>query len=352
MEIIYYTGRGLCPYLTFHSLPSVTLSLVHFLKLKPLFHKISLPEYTNTNDKKTLLVIKDIKKVSSVKGGKKPDRIVVSIPENTEMTCSQYLEFVDLAKPSLFVSFSEEGDFSIGAKRAERTAKNALDGLLLCLNGGRTGVLANVQGGQDVDARKWCLKEMMDSQADGIYFGGCGIDDHGLELRQLLKETCAGLNGYMKIKVLSGMGRPLDIIYASSLGFTSFEAYYPFYLSSKGQALNFSFSEDWEDTSSDFFSFQDNNYSEEILNLSDPQHQYSKEPLVHNCSCPTCKNHSRGYLYHLLSMKELTASTLLCIHNSHIYEEMRLFLDRHSKSDSLVEAYSKFVINCCVRLDS
>ena len=306
--------------------------------------------YTNTCKSDPILVIRDLKNASSVKGGKKFDRIIVSIPENIELTCSAYLEFVDLTKVTRFVSFSEEGDFAMGDKRAERTSRNAVDGLKLCLAGGRKGVLGNVQGGQDVESRKWCLREMIKSEADGIYFGGLGVEDHGLALRQLLKECCGGLPEYRKSKVLSGMGRPLDIIYASALGFNSFETYFPFYLAGEGRALNFTFSSIHSVEQSDFFSFQDNEYQEETLDLVDPIHRFSNEPLLHNCKCKTCQHHTRGYIHHLISMKELTAATLLSVHNTWIYQELQNFLLTHQQNNTLDEAYSAFVVNCCVRI--
>lgn len=42
-----------------------------------------------------------------------------------------------------------------------------------------------------------------------------------------------------------------------------------------------------------------------------------KRPLMPDCTCHTCRVHSRAYLYHLVCAKELLAEVLLFIHNLH-----------------------------------
>jgi hypothetical protein len=40
-------------------------------------------------------------------------------------------------------------------------------------------------------------------------------------------------------------------------------------------------------------------------------------PIVEGCTCTTCQNHSRAYLYHLVCANELLSEVLLFIHNLH-----------------------------------
>ncbi|MBT6819057.1 MAG: tRNA-guanine transglycosylase, partial [Candidatus Magasanikbacteria bacterium] len=52
-----------------------------------------------------------------------------------------------------------------------------------------------------------------------------------------------------------------------------------------------------------------------------------EKSLDPQCSCTTCKNHSRAYLHHLFKAGELTAYRLATIHNLHfllnLMKEMR-----------------------------
>lgn len=41
------------------------------------------------------------------------------------------------------------------------------------------------------------------------------------------------------------------------------------------------------------------------------------EPIDKNCTCPTCQNYTLAYLHHLLKANEMTAYTLLTVHNIH-----------------------------------
>ena len=45
------------------------------------------------------------------------------------------------------------------------------------------------------------------------------------------------------------------------------------------------------------------------------RHAPEDEPVDADCACPVCARHSRGYLRHLFSVGEPTASRLLSIHN-------------------------------------
>lgn len=53
------------------------------------------------------------------------------------------------------------------------------------------------------------------------------------------------------------------------------------------------------------------------INLAGTRHRLDKGPLLEGCSCYACKNHSRGYLHHLVQSEELLVSLLLELHNSH-----------------------------------
>ena len=57
-----------------------------------------------------------------------------------------------------------------------------------------------------------------------------------------------------------------------------------------------------------------------VLDLSDYE-KYNKDltPLVLDCKCYTCKNHTRAYISHLIKHKEMTGAVLLTIHNCFAY---------------------------------
>jgi queuine tRNA-ribosyltransferase len=51
------------------------------------------------------------------------------------------------------------------------------------------------------------------------------------------------------------------------------------------------------------------------LHVKAARHGREDEPLDARCACPVCARHSRGYLRHLFSVGEPTASRLVSYHN-------------------------------------
>ncbi|XP_033222272.1 queuine tRNA-ribosyltransferase accessory subunit 2-like [Belonocnema kinseyi] len=44
-------------------------------------------------------------------------------------------------------------------------------------------------------------------------------------------------------------------------------------------------------------------------------------PICADCTCSTCKHHTKAYVHHLCQTKELLGLVLLMIHNMHHYME-------------------------------
>ena len=51
------------------------------------------------------------------------------------------------------------------------------------------------------------------------------------------------------------------------------------------------------------------------MDMRDDVFTEDASPLVEGCPCYACANHTRKYLHHLLTVKELLAPTLLYMHN-------------------------------------
>lgn len=53
------------------------------------------------------------------------------------------------------------------------------------------------------------------------------------------------------------------------------------------------------------------------MNISNAKFKKSLDPLVPGCECYSCQHYSQAYLNHLVHAKEMTAGTLLTIHNEY-----------------------------------
>lgn len=61
-------------------------------------------------------------------------------------------------------------------------------------------------------------------------------------------------------------------------------------------------------------------------------------PLDPACTCPTCQNHSRAYIRHLVKQNEMLGGILLSIHNLHYLIDLM----RRAREAVLADAYEEF----------
>ncbi len=151
-----------------------------------------------------------------------------------------------------------------------------------------------VQGSIYEELRQESVTAVTSFDLPGYAIGGVAVGEE----RALIEKTVlltAPMLPADRPRYLMGVGTPWDIAFAIRCGVDMFDCVLPTRLARHGAAFtaegrvslrNARFSEDWQ-------------------------------PLEPGCPCYTCTHHSRGYLHHLVRMKEMTGATLLSIHNIH-----------------------------------
>jgi queuine tRNA-ribosyltransferase len=97
-----------------------------------------------------------------------------------------------------------------------------------------------------------------------------------------------------------GVGRPDDLIGAVERGVDLFDCVLPTRSGRTGQALT----------------------PDGPLNLRNARHAEDAAPLDPGCGCPACRQHSRGYLHHLVKSNEILGAVLLTWHNLAYYQTL------------------------------
>ena len=68
-----------------------------------------------------------------------------------------------------------------------------------------------------------------------------------------------------------------------------------------------------------------------IRNMFNAKYENDDRPIDEQCDCPTCRNHSRAYVRHLLKANEMLGQRLTVMHNLYFYntlmEKIREALD-------------------------
>jgi queuine tRNA-ribosyltransferase len=149
-----------------------------------------------------------------------------------------------------------------------------------------------VQGGVDPRLRIESARRTVDIGFDGYAVGGLSVGEERDEMLPAL-EAALSVLPTDRPRYFMGLGDPLGLVDAVSLGIDMFDCVLPTRLARHGTILT----------------------SAGRMNLRNKVHADDSGPLDPACDCPVCARWSRGYLRHLLSVDEPTAPRLLTLHN-------------------------------------
>jgi len=149
-----------------------------------------------------------------------------------------------------------------------------------------------VQGGTDLGLRARCAKQLVEMGFDGYGIGGLSVGESRPEMLSALAATLEVLPEDQP-RYLMGVGDPLSLVEAISMGVDMFDCVLPTRLARHGVALS------WEGR----------------LRLRAARFARQAEPIEADCSCVVCARYSRAYLRHLLCVGEPTGGRLLSLHN-------------------------------------
>lgn len=116
-----------------------------------------------------------------------------------------------------------------------------------------------------------------------------------------------------KLRFMSGPQSPQEIFELLEVGIDIFDSSYPIVQAQRNIAITYQIPE-METLASSM-----SKPAYDILDVSDESNRLLFEPLLQECQCYTCHNHTKAYIYHLISVKELLAPILLTLHNLHHY---------------------------------
>lgn len=134
---------------------------------------------------------------------------------------------------------------------------------------------------------------------DGYAIGGLAVGEKIEDMYRVIEMV----EPYMPInkpRYLMGVGTPLNIIEAVSRGIDFFDCVMPSRNARHGHIFT----------------------SKGIINIMNAKYEKDNNPIDENCSCPTCKNHSRAYIRHLFKAGEMLAMRLSVMHNLYFYNEL------------------------------
>jgi queuine tRNA-ribosyltransferase len=149
-----------------------------------------------------------------------------------------------------------------------------------------------VQGGVDEALRSESARRTVELDFHGYGIGGLSVGEGRPDMLAALASTTPELPAD-RPRYLMGVGDPVGLVEAVSLGVDMFDSVLPTRLARHGTILT----------------------SGGRLNIGNAEHARSDLPLDPECSCVVCATWSRSYLRHLHSVGEPGVARLLTLHN-------------------------------------
>jgi queuine tRNA-ribosyltransferase len=149
-----------------------------------------------------------------------------------------------------------------------------------------------VQGGVYPELRQQSARAIAAMGFPGHAIGGLSVGETKPEMHAMI-EVVNEILPEDKPRYLMGVGSPEDLINGIRRGIDIFDCVLPTRLARHQSAMT----------------------RTGRLNLLNAVHAHDPRPIDETCGCYTCRHFSRAYLRHLISAKEMLASTLVSIHN-------------------------------------
>jgi len=179
-----------------------------------------------------------------------------------------------------------------------------------------------VQGGLDLELRKYCTEEMVKRNANGYAIGGLSGGEEKEDFWKVVDTCTTGLPQekprYLMgiiVYLLLGVGYPVDLIVCGLLGVDMFDCVFATRTARFGTAFT----------------------NHGFHKLKSESNRFDFDPIEKECDCEVCKSYSRSYFYIMLA-KNPRAVNLISLHN--VYYLLKLMKSfRQSIIDNKVQEF-------------
>ncbi len=241
------------------------------------------------------------------------------------LTPEKSIEIQNKLDSDIAMSFDEcipyPATYEYSKDSVERTIRWAKRGKSV-FNNPRQSLFGIVQGGEYEDLRKHCALELVKENFDGYSIGGTSVGEN--------KETMYKMVSYStkylpkdKVRYLMGVGDPIDIIEGVIRGVDIFDCVLPTRIARHSNAFT--------------------KYGK--INLKNSKFKEDFTPIEPDCDCYACKNFTKAYIRHLVTLNEMLGSRLLSIHNIRFLTRLTEDLRECIKNDNIIEYKEEFIKN-------
>ena len=238
----------------------------------------------------------------------------------------RYMENMSTLQPQIVVALADDVSHC-GKKRLRNSVETTTEWLDVCIAAKPAGsyLCAVVVGGQDERCRRQAVTSLMErsENIDCVLLSGMEyLSSCTMERQNMITFLRNEIPKELPVLV-HNISIPQDVLTAIEAGVDLFTGDYPQMLTQFGYGSVFWISE--RDDEMHATVREESLGDGSKLALRDRKFARDATPILKSCTCFTCRNHSRAYLNHLLTVHEMTASVLLYLHNLHHY--LRFFAE-------------------------
>jgi len=167
-----------------------------------------------------------------------------------------------------------------------------------------------IQGGAEIDLRKYCASELVKIGFDGYGFGARPIDASGNFLSEVLRKTAE----YIPVESLRfalGIGTPEDIYRCAKLGWDMFDCVIPTREGRHGKL---------------FLPLAGNKHK--TININNAKFANDLSPINKSSHLALLNSYSRAYLHHLFKLNEPLGHNLASLNNLEFYQRLANSLEK------------------------
>lgn len=170
------------------------------------------------------------------------------------------------------------------------------------------------------DLRAENMKTIADFDLDGYAIGGLAVGEPAEVMYDVI-ETVEPFMPTEKPRYLMGVGTPVNILEGVDRGVDLFDCVMPSRNARHGHLFT------WQG----------------IINLNNEKYKNDLNPIDQECNCPTCKQHSKAYLRHLLKSGEMLGQRLCVEHNLYFYNTLMEKIRENLENGTFSEFKKKYV---------
>ena len=184
----------------------------------------------------------------------------------------------------------------------------------------KQGLFGIIQGGFYKDLRDKSLEDLVAMDFPGYAIGGISVGEPKEKFLDILRYTTPKMPKN-KPRYLMGVGDPIDILEGVERGIDMFDCVLPTRIARHGQAFT----------------------RHGKVNFNNAKYKMDLGPIDEECDCYACKNYSRAYIRHLISVDEMLGGRLISIHNIRFLIRLTEEIREAIKEDRFLDYKKAFI---------